>query len=242
MRALQTKQQYITALRRVLHDYHVADIEDILQDYEDYFSQMAAKGYDDKESIRQLPSVQDLADSYKGSSEVGQSAAPSASSRRGLLVAVLVSDLMLLPIWGIGIVLLICFAIMGALLPLVGIMMLLPAELLGPITVPRPSLIQLLPAVFLMINAGVALLGIVLAIVERGYGVIRWSVLMRYRLMTGRRSTHLKFIPPVSKKVRHLLYKIILCASISASLMLIALILISFITTGTVNFLPSWHL
>lgn len=243
MKDSQTKQ-YLTNLRAELDRRKISNIDDILQDYEDFFAQSAVKGYSSTESIRRLPSVQELAEAYSTTSDDNQTKAgiSGVQSRRqlSLLIPTLIGDLLLLPVWGLGLALLACFGAMGVALALAGILMPAPDSLLGSINVPDTPLVQLPFAASLLFAGGTALLGLTLIVAEHAYRIMRWSLSTRLQWLTGRRISHLKFVPMIHKKARLILYKVTIFAALAAVIAFIALTMTSLISNGTSNFLTTW--
>lgn len=242
MKDIQTKEQYLSRLRAALKHRKIDDIDDIILDYEDYFAQTAAKGYDAAESIRRLPAVDMLAKSYLHEApDTLDTEKPSLVTRSAKLIGALLGDILLLPIVTLAGALLVCIAAMGILLPIAGVCMLLPHSWLGTINVTHPPLVQLLPAVGLLIAGGIATLGAVAIVVERSYAVLRRSLFYHYHIYSGRSVNHLKFVPSISKHTRRLLFKVVLYSGVAIATQLVLLSIISLITDGSIHFTSTWR-
>lgn len=245
----KTAQEYIKQLALALKKNGVRDIDDVLADYRDYFAQSKAKGYGDREAIRYLPTVEELASSYDysdadmGPSQIRMSKGqPSSVQRATLFGASLAGDILLLPILFITLLMLACFGVVGVFLVLTGPLLFIPDSMLGQLDVARPSIAQMLPTASLLISSGVAIIGTCIAVCERIYSTYRASIIVRRWLLTGRHDNHLKLVPSISKQVRRILYAITLVAGGVAILALLILMGISWFTQGTINFPSTWKM
>lgn len=246
MRKPQTKEQYIEQLRKVLGEYKAKNIDDIIEDYEEYFAHSVAKGYSIKESIHRLPSVEKLALSYREDSGDGPVQLPAEDrvpfARRTLLFVIMIlGELLLLPFLLVAGLFFASVGVAGLASIVGGILVLVPREMLGDVMVPHPSILYILPTVTLLVAGGVSVLGMTLVIAERTYGALRASLLMKKWMLTGKHGDHLKLIPPISKKVRQILYGIVLFAGLAALLAVLVLIVTSLITSGSADFMRSWN-
>lgn len=248
MKKPQTKQEYLEQLHDALRVSGIPDANDIIEDYEEYFAHSTAKGYSITESIRRLPSIKELAESYASDVNketitlAGKSPQPSRNGRRALFVVTLLSELVIFPFAFVGALLLACAGVSGVSLIVAGLLMVMPESVLGSIMVPHPPLPQLLPAIALFMASGMAILGVTLIIAERSYSALRMSIVLKRWMLTGKHSNHLKLIPSVSKRTRQILYGIALIATLSVVASMILLIVIASITTGSPAFLKSWKI
>lgn len=248
MKEPRTKQQYLEQLRSALKARDLKDVNEIIEDYEDYFIQSTAKGYSASESIHRLPSVKALAESYENSTgkqeptSVKGFAQPTRAGRWSLFAATTLSELVMLPFTVVAGLFLACISITGILVFVAGVLMVLPDSLPGSITVPHPPMAQLLPAMALFLASGTAIFGTTLVIAERGYSALRTSIVLKRWMITGIHNDHLKLIPSVSKHTRHSLYKTVLIALLTAIASAILLAIIAAITTDSPSFIRSWNI
>lgn len=245
----RTKEEYIHQLTAALKKQGTKDINDILIDYQDYFAQSKAKGYSDTESIRLLPSVQELAASYDEKyndsiAEQTRAAKSQPSSRQKLTLfgMTLAGDILLLPALCMAVLLLACFGIVGFFLMLTGPLLFIPDSMLGQMDVARMPFLQVLPTALLFIAAGLAIMGACIAMCERIYSTYRASIVVRRWLLNGRHDNHIRLVPGVSKRLRTSLYRITLISGIAAAAMLLILGCISLFSEGTINFPSTWNM
>ncbi len=59
-----TKKQYLDALEKELRSRRVADVEEVLSDYEAHFARKAADGYSEEDIARKLGTPQDIANDF----------------------------------------------------------------------------------------------------------------------------------------------------------------------------------
>lgn len=247
MKQPQTKEQYVEQLRIALKKHNVKDIGDIIEDYEEYFAHSKAKGYSVAESIHRLPSAQELARSYQVSAEGrGTKAAPkegqvSRTGRTSLFVMMIVGELLLLPFLAVAGLFFACIGIAGLAAIVGGVLVLVPQDALGDITVPHPPVWQVLPTMTLLIAGGVTVFGTALVIAERFYSALRASLLMKKWMLTGRHGNHLRLVPPLGKRVRRVLYTAVLFAGVTAVVALLVLTVVSLVTTNSPDFIRSWN-
>ncbi|MDL2317735.1 DUF1700 domain-containing protein [Eubacteriales bacterium OttesenSCG-928-A19] len=74
-----TKEQYLYTLRTLLQKNQVADIDEILSDYEAHFARKERDGYTEEETARKLGNPEDIASDFAP-------ALPAAKKRRPLLI------------------------------------------------------------------------------------------------------------------------------------------------------------
>lgn len=247
MKQPETKEQYIEQLRRALKAHNVKDVDDIIEDYEDYFAHSIEKGYSEVESIRRLPSARELSRSYESDASSKESESQpdegsvSHTGRISLFAATVLTELLLLPFVLVAGLFFACIGAAGIAAFAGGILMAVPENVLGGISVPRPPIWQFLPVMILLMAGGIAAFGTMLIIAERTYSAIQASILIKRWMLTGKHSGHLKLVPPISKTTRHMLYRVVLAASFTAAAILLVLIIIALITTGSPDFIKSWN-
>jgi uncharacterized membrane protein len=247
MKQPQTKEQYIEQLQTALKKYNVKDIADIIEDYEEYFAHSKTKGYSVAESIHRLPSAQELARSYedgtdgKGAKAAQEEGQVSRTGRTSLFVMMILGELLLLPFLAVAGLFFICIGVAGLAAIVGGVLVLAPQDVLGDMTVPHPPVWQVLPTMTLLIAGGVAVFGTTLVIAERFYSALRASLLMKKWMLTGRHGNHLRLVPPLSKRVRQILYTGVLLAGLTALMALLVLTIVSLVTTNSPDFIRSWN-
>lgn len=244
MKQPETKEQYIERLRAALKGHKVKGIDDIVEDYEEYFAHSIAKGYSVTESIRRLPSAEVLARSYEEKSDdMRADLGDAGMSRRGrtsLFVVMILGELLLLPFLLVAGLFFACIGVAGLAAIVGGILVVVPQDVLGDITVPHPPVWQILPTMTLLIAGGTAVFGMTLIVAERSYSGIRASLLMKKWMLTGNRGDHLKLVPSISKRVRRVLYKGVLFAGLAAFAALLVLGFGSLVTSSSLDFVRGW--
>ena len=232
MKRQETREGYIAQLRGFLKRYNVKNVDDIVEDYEEYFAHSAAKGYSDSESVSRLPSAQELARSYE-SAVHKESTQSQPVKRRFLFSAAILGELMLLPFIAVTGLFFACIGVAGLLTFAGGVLMLVPAHMLGNIAIPHPPLPLFLPTVSLLTAGGMAVFGATLILAERFYSAVRISILIKRQILTGKHNDYLKLVPPISKRVRRVLYMIVAAAFTVAIIALLTLIVAGTVINGS---------
>ncbi len=228
-----TKKQYLDALEKELRSRRVADVEEVLSDYEAHFARKAADGYSEEDIARKLGTPQDIADDFLPLT--GAAAGTGAPKGRALTrIALCLLDLLAIPVfitlyaWAIALV-----AASVAVLGL-GIYLALGLDMMAAIpvlTVAGGILVGVALAAAAVLMCMGALWFVRLA-VQMTCAYLRWHG----NRWSGRHELALPVMPQMTGKQRRVTRTIVLISLLSFILLFAAGFIVLSIQAGTPGF------
>ena len=232
------KKQYLDALEKELRQSKVADVEDVLADYEAHFTRKTQDGYTEDEVARKLGTPQEIAADFlpDPGGKGGETASGSRAMRR---IGLCLGDLFALPVflilyaWAIAML-----AVSAAVFALGGYIC------LG---------LNLLSFIPVLTTAGGILMGLgIVAVAVLLFAASVWFMLLAAQMTRaymrwhgnrwfGRHELSLAMTPQMTGKKRRVLRSVVLVSLISFILLFVAGFIVLSIQAGTLGFWHHWH-
>lgn len=233
-----TKKQYLDALVKELRNRQVADVEEVLSDYEAHFARKAADGYTEEEIAKKLGTPAEIAEDFLplAGTEVTVSAPKSRTLKR---IALCLLDIFLIPVfltlyaWAVAVV-----AASAATLAL-GIYLALGLDAIAAIPV-------LTVAGGILVGAAVAAAAVLLFMGALWFVRLAVQMTRAYRRWhgnrwLGRHELSLPVMPQLTGKTRRVTRTIVLISLLAFILLFVAGFIVLSVQAGTPAFWHHWH-
>ncbi|MBE0601017.1 MAG: DUF1700 domain-containing protein, partial [Firmicutes bacterium] len=228
------KKQYLDALEKELRLQKVADVEEVLADYQAHFARKAADGYSEEEIARKLGTPQEIAEDFRPVSGAETDGAPKG--RAFTRIALCVLDLFAVPVfitlyaWAITMI-----AGSVAVFAL-GAYLALGLDLIAVIPV-------LTVAGGILLGAAVAAAAILLFTGAFWFFLLAGQLMRAYlrwhgNRWSGRHELSLPVVPQITGKKRRVIRTVVLVSLIAFILLFVAGFIVLSVQAGTPGF---WH-
>jgi uncharacterized membrane protein len=233
-----TKKQYLSALEKELLLNGVADVDDVLADYEAHFARKALDGYTEEEIAHKLGNPQEIAVDFLPEVK-GREKSGTVKGRGWVRLALAFTDLAVLPFFGV----LFLWAI-AMLCASIGVLALGVYVALG---MDALSFVPVIPvAGGILLGTGIAVFSVLLLAGSLWFLLLARQMMRAYLHWHGNRwlARHelaLPVMPQITGKRRRVIRFVVVFALIGFIMLFVAAYILLSMQAGTLGFWHYWH-